>query len=128
MKLWLPTVEAVLLLHRKLIEQTGGSNGIRSMPLIESALGRAMTSFAGEEAHKTLAAKAAAIGCGLVKNHGFVDGNKRIGIAVMLLVLRRNHFVLTYSQTELTNLGMDIATGQADVEQVITWIEAHAQA
>lgn len=128
MSLWLPTVEEVLLLHRKLIEQTGGSHGVRSMPLIESALGRATTSFAGKEAYNTLVEKTVAIGCGLIQNHGFIDGNKRIGIAVMLLILRHNQVTLSYSQAELITLGLDIATGKEDVEEVAKWIEHHTSA
>lgn len=123
--IWLPTTENVLLLHEKLVEASGGSAGVRDLGLIESAINRANSAFGGVEAHRGIIAKAAAVGCGLTQNHGFIDGNKRIGMAVMLLILRRNGVRIVYTQTELVMLGLDVAQGKADVEQVKNWIEAH---
>lgn len=123
--IWLPTTENVLLLHRKLVEASGGSAGVRDIGLIESALNRAKSAFAGVEAHPGIVAKAAAVGCGLTQNHGFIDGNKRIGMAVMLLILRRNGVALAYTQDELVALGLAVAQGTADVEHVENWIETH---
>lgn len=77
------------------------------------------------EAHPTIIDKAAAIGCGLTQNHGFVDGNKRIGVTTMLLILRRNGISLTYTQEELVQLGLDVAQGMMDVAQVAEWIREH---
>lgn len=123
--IWLPATEHVLLLHEKLVEASGGSAGVRDLGLIESAIARASAAFGGVEAHKGIIAKAAAVGCGLTQNHGFVDGNKRIGMAVMLLVLRRNGVPLSYTQAELVALGLEVAQGNADVEAVQKWIETH---
>ena len=123
--IWLPTTENVLLLHEKLVEASGGSAGVRDLGLIESAINRANSAFGGVEAHGGIIAKAAAVGCGLTQNHGFVDGNKRIGMAVMLLILRRNGVLLAYTQDELVTLGLEVAQGNADVEDVQKWIEAH---
>ena len=123
--IWLPATEHVLLLHEKLVEASGGSAGVRDLGLIESAIARANAAFGGVEAHKGIIAKAAAVGCGLTQNHGFIDGNKRIGMAVMLLILRRNGVHLTYTQDELVTLGLSVAQSAADVEYVENWIEAH---
>ena len=123
--IWLPTTENVVLLHQKLIEASGGSAGVRDIGLIESAVNRAKAAFAGVEAHPGIIAKAAAVGCGLTQNHGFIDGNKRIGMAVMLLILRRNGVRLAYTQAELVTLGLEVAQGNADVEAVQKWIEKH---
>lgn len=123
--IWLPTLGNVLLLHEKLVEASGGSAGVRDLGLIESAINRATMAFGGVEAHKGIIAKAAAVGCGLTQNHGFVDGNKRIGMAVMLLILRRNGVQLAYTQAELVALGLEVAQGNADVEAVQKWIETH---
>ena len=125
MSLWLPTVEDMLLLHQKLIERTGGAAGVRDLALIDSALARASAAFGGVEAHPHVIDKAAAIGCGLTQNHGFVDGNKRIGMAAMLLILRRNGIALVYTQEELVQLGLDVAQGLMDVPQAAEWIRAH---
>lgn len=123
--MWLPTTEQVLLLHQKLITASGGSGGIRERGLIESALARALSSYAGVEAHPGIIRKAAAVGCGLTQNHGFVDGNKRIGMAVMLLILRRNGIDISYTQCELVELGLAVAQGMADTEWVSGWITRH---
>ena len=123
--IWLPTMENVLLLHEKLVEASGGSAGVRDLGLIESAINRANSAFGGVEAHRGIIAKAAAVGCGLTQNHGFIDGNKRIGVAVMLLILRRNGVTMAYTQAELVTLGLNVAQGIADVEDVQKWIETH---
>jgi len=123
--IWLPTTENVVLLHQKLIEASGGSAGVRDIGLIESAVNRAKAAFSGVEAHPGIVAKAAAVGCGLTQNHGFVDGNKRIGMAVLLLILRRNGVHLSYTQDELVALGLAVAQGDADLEKVQNWIEQH---
>lgn len=123
--IWLPSVEEVQLLHKKLVEASGGSAGVRDLGLIESAINRATAAFGGIEAHRGIVAKAAAIGCGLTQNHGFVDGNKRIGMATMILILRRNGIWLSCSQGDMIALGLAVAQGVADVDTVQKWIEAH---
>ena len=124
--MWSPKLSDVLFLHEKLIERTGGAAGVRSFPLIESALGRFNASFGGKEAHSTLEEKAAAVACGLIQNHGFVDGNKRVGVAVLLLILRMNGLPSKYSKAELVRLGLSVAQGEMDVEEVTAWILAEA--
>jgi len=64
---------------------------VRSLPLIESALQRFDAAFGGYEAHPTLEEKAAAVACGLMQNHGFVDGNKRVGVEALRLILTMNN-------------------------------------
>ena len=127
MSAWLPSVQQVLRLHEKLIARTGGSDGVRSLPLIESALNRAAASFGGVDVWPGIEEKAAAAGCGLVQNHGFVDGNKRIGVAALLLILRRNGVNLAYTQEELIRLGLDMATNCINVQEVALWIKDHRQ-
>ncbi len=101
--IWLPTFEQVLLLHQKLVDASIGACGARDPGLIESALARAQAAFAGVEAHEGVIRKAAAVGCELTQNHGFVDGNKRIGMAVMLLILWPAYSYLTI-RTNLSRL------------------------
>lgn len=125
MNMWLPTMEDLLLLHRKLIDRTGGAHGVRDIALIESALARAAAAFGGVDAHHGIVDKAAAVGCGLTQNHGFVDGNKRIGMTAMLLILHRNKIDLQYVQSELVALGLNVAQGLMDVDDVAAWIRKH---
>ena len=125
MSIWLPTLEQILILHERLVLKTGGASGIRDIGLIQSALARADASFSSVELYPGVPAKAAAICCGLTQNHGFVDGNKRIGITAMLLILRRNGISLQYKQEELIALGLSLAQGKSDVAQVESWLNEH---
>lgn len=117
--MWCPSVQQVLLFHDKLIERTGGCAGVRSLPLIESALNRFYASFGGAELYPTIEEKAAASACGLIQNHGFSDGNKRIGAAVLLLILKKNNITLMYTQQELTEIILDIASSKADIPELV---------
>ncbi len=125
MTIWLPSLEQVLLIHQRLISKTGGSHGIRDIGLIESAIARGSASFTGIEAHPNLISKAAAICCSLTQNHGFVDGNKRIGVTTMLLIMQKNHVQLQFSQEDLVQLGLSLAQGIADISDVEAWIKVH---
>ena len=73
------TREQILMLHAQLINQTGGSNGVRDYSLLESAIESPFQSFDGEELYPTIQSKAARLGLCLIKNHCMIDGNKRIG-------------------------------------------------
>lgn len=115
----------IILFHKKLIEKTGGSDGIRDYGLIDSALNRAFASFDGKDLYESLIEKISVITTSMIKNHGFVDGNKRIGIAVMLLLLQLNEIAIQYTQTELIELGLNIASGDFSECDVKGWIERH---
>ena len=123
--IWLPTLGQLIRLHEKTVARSGGSAGVRDIGLIESALMRANASFSGSDAYVSISEKAAAICCGLIGNHGFVDGNKRIGVMAMMLILKKNGFAMKYTQAELIELGMDAAQGKIDVAEVAAWIEEH---
>ena len=123
--IWLPTVEQVVRLHSKMIARTGGSDGVRDLGLIESAIMRASAGYGDFEIYPTAVQKAVAVCCGLVGNHGFVDGNKRIGVAVMLLILQKNGVLLQYTQQELIRFGLDLAQGLLSVQECVQWIETH---
>lgn len=125
MSIWLPTLEQVLLIHERLVTLTGGADGVRDLGLIDSALARAHAAFGDVEASPDLIGKAAAICCGLTQNHGFVDGNKRIGVTTMLLILHKNAVPLSYTQDELVNLGLSIAQGLIGVFETADWLRAH---
>ena len=118
-------VEEILIFHRKIIEQTGGSDGIRDIGLIESALNRAFSTFDGNDLYKEIEDKVSIITYGLINNHGFVDGNKRIGVAVMLLLLRINGIKVQYTQDDLVQFGLDIAKGSLDEKGIKRWIKNH---
>ena len=119
------TVDEILRLHRKLVKTTGGSEELRDISLLESAVYSAETSFGGQEIYPTIEEKAARLMFALVSNHPFLDGNKRIGVLVMLVTLRLNSVALRYTQAELIDLGLSAASGDLDYEAIYCWITAH---
>lgn len=118
-------ISDIIVLHQKVIDKTGGSHGIRNIGLIESAVNRAFVTFDGNDLYETVEAKIAATTYGLVNNHGFVDGNKRIGIAAMLLLLQLNGYILQYRQDELIELGLGLAAGNLNEKDIQQWIKEH---
>ncbi len=119
------TKEQILLLHQDLIDAFGGESGLRDSSLLESALGAPFQTFEGEMLYPTLQAQAARLGYGLVENHPFVDGNKRIGAHAMLIFLALNGVELEYSQQELIDVILSVAAGKIDFEEFLDWVKAH---
>ena len=119
------TKEQILILHSELIKMTGGSDGIRDIGLLESALETPFQSYGGEELYPSIQAKAARLCYGLVKNHAMVDGNKRIGVHAMLVFLSVNGHELEYTQKELSNLILDVAADKKQYEDVLQWLLEH---
>ncbi|MBQ7661635.1 MAG: type II toxin-antitoxin system death-on-curing family toxin [Clostridia bacterium] len=119
------TAEEVIALHEKLIEKTGGTHGIRDFGLLSSALHSAEESFGDVERYPTAEEKAARLLFALTGNHAFVDGNKRIGVLVMLLTLELNDIKLSFSQEELIDLGLSVAAGKAKYDEILTFIHGH---
>ena len=115
----------VLMLHTQLIQQTGGSDGVRDYNLLDSALENPFQSFGGEELYPTIQAKAARLGYELIKNHCMIDGNKRIGTHAMLVFLALNGIELKYTQKELYETILDIAAGKIGYEDLLQWVLNH---
>ena len=119
------TKEQVVLLHEKLIERYGGIKGIREEGLLDSALHAPFHSFGGIEAYPTLLGKAARLCYGLVKNHPFYDGNKRIGALVLLTTLDLNKLEITMTSEELEEEILSLAGGEISFEAFLNWVQEH---
>lgn len=119
------STENVILYHKKIVYATGGSLEIRDVGLIESAINRGIMTFDGKYLYETTIEKVSAITHSLIKNHAFVDGNKRIGVAVMILLLRLNKIEVKYTQQELIQLGLKIAEGRKEITHIVKWIIDH---
>lgn len=119
------TKEQVSLLHSQLIKETGGIDGIRDEGLLDSALNAPFQSFDGIDTYPSIQQKAARLGYGLVKNHAFIDGNKRIGVHIMLVFLALNKIELDYSQDELSAIFLEIASGEKSFEDLLQWVLKH---
>lgn len=115
----------ILMLHTQLIQQTGGSEGVRDYNLRDSALETPFQSFGGDELYPTIQAKAARLGYGLIKNHCMIDGNKRIGTHAMLVFLALNGIELKYMQKELYETILDVAAGKIEYEDLLQWVLNH---
>jgi len=119
------TKKQIILLHRQLINETGGSDGIRDEGLLESALLSPLQTFDGAELFPSVEEKAARLGFGLIKNHAFSDGNKRIGAHAMLILLEINGVHTKYTQKELADIIMKIASGEKDYPDLLSWVRSH---
>lgn len=120
------TRENVLQLHNLAIVETGGSDGIRDENMLDSALENAFQTFDGKDLYPTVEEKAARLGYGLISNHAFVDGNKRIGTLVMLTFLDVNGVKMSYTDEDIINLGLGVAKGEYKYPKVLSWIHSHS--
>lgn len=118
-------VEKVKLLHQLMAEETGGSIGVKDEGLLESALESAFATFDGAELYPSKEEKAAKIGYSLITNHAFVDGNKRIGVYVMLSFLALNGIHTDESDEDVVALGLGVAGGSMSQADVLRWIKEH---
>ena len=119
------TKEQVLMLHRELIRETGGADSLRDEGLLDSALNAPFQSYEEIDAFPSIQQKAARLGYGLVQNHAFVDGNKRIGAHAMLVFLMLNGIDLDYTQEELSDLILKVVSGDSSFEDMVKWIVDH---
>ena len=117
--------EKVLLLQKLLIEETGGSFGLRDEALLESALEGIYATFDGQELYPTKEEKGARLGYTLITNHSFVDGNKRIGMYVMLTFLEVNGLHLNCANEDVVHAGLGGASGAMTYEQLLDWVFEH---
>jgi death-on-curing protein len=118
-------VSEVVTLHEKLIAVTGGLPGLRDAGLLESAVLGCYQTFNDIELYPTIIEKAARMLYTVCKNHPFFDGNKRVAITSMLVMLRLNNITLSYTQEELIALGLGVAEGRIEYEEIIAWINNH---
>ena len=117
--------EKVLLLHQLLAEATGGSVGVRDQDLLDSALESAFAGFGDQEFYPTKEEKGARLGFTLISNHAIVDGNKRIGLYVMLSFLEMNGIRIQCTDEELIHIGLSIADGKMGYEDLYNWVLEH---
>ena len=120
------TAQQVLFLHARLVAETGGSHGVRDINLLLSAVGRPQASFDDQDLYPDLFIKAAALMDSLIRNHPFVDGNKRTGISAAGLFLRINDYWLNPSNIELEKFTIEIEQSKYPVEEIAVWLQTNA--
>jgi death-on-curing protein len=119
------TLDEVLLLHASRIERYGGTDGVRDMALLDSALAMPQSGFGGEYFHSDVPQMAAAYLYHIVCNHPFVDGNKRTGLAAAIVFLEMNHIDLVVDEDAEIDLTLRVAEGKATKDEVAEYFRAH---
>lgn len=124
--IWIDKHET-LTIHAQQIAEHGGSDGVRDEGLLESALARPQNLLAYSEANPSLPRLAAAYGFGIVRNHPFVDGNKRTALVVSLTFLLMNGLVITAPRDDRYFIFYDLAAGKLSEEELAKWLEANTE-
>ena len=119
------TKDKVLLIHELIAQEAGGSIGVRDEALLESALESVFGGFGDQEFYPTKEEKAARLGYLLISNHALIDGNKRIGMHVMLSFLELNGVHVECTDDEIVKTGLGIASGNMSYEDVLNWVRNH---
>lgn len=122
--IWIST-EDILLIHSRVIEGSGGLDGLRDRNGLEAAVFAPMQTFDGQELYPSDIEKIARLGFGLASNHAFVDGNKRISAMMTQLLLKWNGYDLTLRTGELADMFIAIADGTAKEKDLLDWVYAH---
>ena len=117
----------ILLLHARLIQQTGGAEGVRDLARLESAIERPQAMFGGADLYPDLWSKAAALMESLIQNHPFVDGNKRVGLAAAGILLERNGYSLSADNDQVFDFTMSVARGDVRHEEITRWLEGNSE-
>ena len=119
------TINEVILCYEQIIDVTGGKKGLRDFGLLDSSLNRCFVSFDGIELYPSIISKISVTCYSLINNHCFIDGNKRIGIQIMCILLELNNIFIDYSQKELIKLGLGVASGKIKENDIENWIIKH---
>ncbi len=121
------TEQQIQRLHNKIIEETGGSTGIRDAGLLDAAIARPQASFGGEDLYITVFTKAAALLESIAMNHPFVDGNKRTAAGSAALTLRINGWKLSASEVDLEDFVVDVVVRRPSIDEIAEWLEANSR-
>ena len=124
--IWI-TADDVIQIHSRVIQRSGGMDGLRDRASLEAAISAPMQSFGGQDLYPTTVEKIARLGYGLASNHAFVDGNKRIGAMMTQLLLKWNGFQMSLRSGELADMFIAIADGSAKESDFLAWIQTHLE-
>ena len=117
--------EKVLLLHQLIAQETGGEVGLRDQALLDAALAAAFAGVSDREFYPSKEEKAAKLGFDLISNHAFLDGNKRIGMYVMLTFLEANGIAFEATNEDVSEAGLAVASGTMGYDELLTWVQQH---
>lgn len=120
------TAEQILFIHARLIDETGGSHGVRDLSMLLSAAGRPQATYGSQDLYPDFFHKAGALMDSLIRNHPFLDGNKRTGIAAAVLFLQINGYKFNCPEDELVSFAIRVAESKFGLDEIAAWLEAHA--
>jgi death-on-curing protein len=121
------TAEQVVFIHAFVVEETGGSHGVRDLGLLESAVARPQATFDGDDLHPDIFIKAAALLHALIQNHPFVDGNKRTGALAVILFLEFNGHELNAKNKELESFALKVAISKISLSEIADWLRKKSE-
>jgi len=116
--------DKIIKYHKMQIDRFGGLHSLKDENILDSALNAAFQTFDGKDLHATVLDKIAATCYSLIANHAFIDGNKRIGVLTMLILLEINNYTIRCTQADLIDLGLGIAAGKYKQADILTWIKS----
>jgi death-on-curing protein len=120
------TLGEVLWLHRRVVESSGGSPGVRDLGALESVLAQPRATFGGQDLYSSVLEKAAALAFSLITNHAFLDGNKRVAHAAMEVFLQLNGYELSSGVDEQETFWLSLAAGKCSRDDLLRWLTEHA--
>lgn len=121
------TLDHVLELHRISIDLYGGNSGIRDEGYLQSALERPFSTFGGEDLYTNAFQKAAAILESILKNHPFIDGNKRTGFFTCGSILMSYNWRIVTNNTEAYDFVVKVASTHMEFDEIVTWLQDHSE-
>jgi death-on-curing protein len=121
-----PSEKEILVMHARIIEETGGAHGVRDMNLFVSSCNRSKMIFGGKELYPDVHKKAATYVESFIMNHVFIDGNKRTGIIASARFLFLNSYELTADNKEIENFALSVVVDKLTLEQIAKWIKENS--
>ena len=118
------TSAEVLLIHARLIQRTGGVSGVRDVGLMESAVARPQATSGQNDLYPDVWSKAAALMHSLIKNHPFLDGNKRTALTATAMFLELNDYTLAASNDAVLAFTMHVAVDRVELTEMAEWLKA----
>ena len=122
-----PSIDIIIAIHEELINKIGGAHGIRDLNLLDMSVNSTFQTFDSTDLYPTLIDKAAHLVYSLIKNHPFLDGNKRLGVTAMLIFLKSNGIEIDCTNEELADFGLGLADGSYDKQYAQEWIKKHVK-
>ena len=120
-------VDDILLIHSMVIDETGGSHGVRDTHAILSIVEAPKQSFSGKELYPTIFEKAAVYARDIIMNHPFIDGNKRTGMTTGAVFLEDNGYVFTAKEGEIEHFALKVIREKLEIREIAKWFKEHSE-